>query len=340
MAPVYTWAIFLASAATVVWCGILLARYSQAITAHTRLGGLWVGSIILAGATSLPEVVTSISGGAMNLPDISLGNAFGSNVFNIIIIVVMDAVDRRVALLSKVSPSHILTAGMGMILSTLAAIFILLRNESSLLGVGYDALALALFYIIGLRLINSYERRPAHQKLNLIEEDAEPGVEPSGAPCSLGRAASGLAVAALLVTGAGIALSHSSGRVAELTGLSTTFIGSILISAVTSLPELVASIAAIRIGARDIAVGNILGSNTFNIFTIFLADAAYRGGPILAMGSQLHALTALFGLLMSCVVVLGLFYRSQRRYAGVGADSILIGLLYLFVAYVLYVRQV
>ena len=339
MPAALVWLIFLGSAGVVVWCGIMLAQYGRVIAVRTNLGGIWVGSIILAGATSLPEVVTAISSGALNLPNIALGNAFGSNIFNIIIIVVMDALDRRAALLAKVSPTHILTAGVSVFLTTLAAIFILLRSGVGFFAVGYDTMALALVYVLGLRLVSSYERRPPHEKLGMAADNSEPSADSAGTDCSLARALAGLAVVALLVTGAGFALSYSSGRVAELTGLSTTFIGSILISAVTSLPELVTSIAAVRIGAQDMAIGNILGSNIFNILTIFLADLAYRRGPILATASPLHALTALFGLLMTSVVMLGLFYRSQRRHAGVGADSLLIGLLYIFVAYILFFKQ-
>lgn len=88
------------------------------------------------------------------------------------------------------------------------------------------------------------------------------------------------------------------------------------LSIVTSLPELVTCITAVKIGAVDMAVGNVLGSNIFNILTIFISDLAFRKGPILSMGSSIHAVTALFGLVLSGVVIIGLNYAQRKNSPG------------------------
>ena len=87
------------------------------------------------------------------------------------------------------------------------------------------------------------------------------------------------------------------------------------------------------------AVGNVLGSNIFNIFTIFIGDMACRKEPILSMVSSIHAVTALLGLALSGVVILGISYRSKKQYAGLGIDSIIIILIYIIVAYILFQKQ-
>src|SRR5690554_5037925 len=103
------WVAFFGSAFLIVLAGTALSRAADVIAEKTRLGGLWVGSILLAGTTSLPEVVTSASAGVMGLPDIAVGNVFGSNVFNLFIIPVADLLEGRGSILRKVSAAHILS---------------------------------------------------------------------------------------------------------------------------------------------------------------------------------------------------------------------------------------
>ncbi len=335
----WIWIIFIASAIVVLFSGIKLSKYGEAIAVNTKLGGLWVGSVILAGATSLPEMITAISSGVLNLPDIALGNVFGSNIFNVIIIAVMDIVERKSAIFAKVSPGHILAATYGMLLSSIAAIFILLKIKTAIFGVGIDAMILAAIYFIGLRMIGRYERKPREEKLLYLADGIATETPVTRVVMPLTKAITGLIITAVLIIIGGFLLSYSAGEIAKVTGIGTTFVGSILVSIVTSLPELVSSIAAVKIGAVDMAIGNVLGSNIFNMFTIFISDLAYRGGPILSMGSSLHAVTALFGLVLSGVVIIGLSYRSKKQYAGVGVDSIMIIVIYLMVAYILFQKQ-
>jgi cation:H+ antiporter len=335
----WIWFIFIASAGVVLVSGVKLSGYGEAIAVNTKLGGLWVGSVILAGATSLPEMITAISSGVLNLPNIALGNVFGSNIFNVIIIAVMDIVERKSAIFTKISPGHILAATYGMLLSTIAAIFILLKIKTAIFGVGIDSMLLAAVYFIGLRMISRYEHKPREEKLVYLADGIVAETPETKATMPLPKAIRGLVITAIFIIASGFFLSYSAGEVAKATGIGTTFIGSILVSIVTSLPELVSSIAAVKIGAIDMAIGNVLGSNIFNMFTIFISDLAYRGGPILSQGSSLHAVTALFGLVLSGVVIIGLSYRSKRQYAGVGVDSIMIMVIYLIVAYILFVKQ-
>jgi cation:H+ antiporter len=331
------WLLFALAASVVFISGMRLSNYGEAIATNTKLGRLWVGSVLLAGATSLPEVMASVSAGVLNLPDIALGNVFGSNVFNMIIISVVDMVGRKSGILAKASPGHIISASFGMLLSATAAVFILLRMKITLFGAGVDSLVLAVIYLAGLRLLSRYEQRPPEEQLTYMADGTRSAtVDNESVTMPLNRAVIGFVVSTLLIVAAGYTLSYSAGEIAVITGLGTTFVGSIMIAMVTSLPELVTSISAIRIGAVDMAVGNVLGSNIFNILIIFFADLAYRGGPILSAGSQLHAVTSLFGLILSGIVVIGLSYRSKRNIAGIGWDSIIIALVYLLIAYVLF----
>jgi cation:H+ antiporter len=117
--------------------------------------------------------------------------------------------------------------------------------------------------------------------------------------------------------------------VVEDTGIGATFIWTSLVAITTSLPELVTAIAAVRLGAFDLAVGNLFGSNAFNMAAFFFADAAYRGGGLLSHVSSAHALTALWSILMMNVGLMGIIYRAEKRFMLIEPDSLLMIVLYL-----------
>lgn len=335
------WMQFALSALAVIAAGVALAYSSDVIAEKGRLGGVWVGTILLAGATSLPEVVTSISAGLMQLPDIAVGNAFGSNIFNVFIIAIADLLDGRGSILRKVSPGHILAALFGIILSGMGAIAILAPLSWQLLGVGWDTVAIAAVYLFGVRMLGRYDRRDP-------EEQAVFAIDPP--PAKLRRGQSKLAFAdmtlpaayvvfgigALVTVFAGVSLSRTGDAIAEATGLGATFVGSILIAAATSLPEVVTTLSAVLSGSFDLAVGNVLGSNMFNMIILLLGDAAYRSGPILAAVQQTHAVVAMLGSVMSGIVVIGLFYRSRRSYGRLGPDTLAIVGTYVAALFILY----
>jgi len=330
------WFQFLASALVVVVAGIGLVRFSDVIAEKGPLGRMWVGAVLLAGATSLPEMATSISAGWMGFPDIAIGNVYGSNTFNIFTLAIIDMLEGRGSILRKVSPGHILSAVFGMLLAAIGALSIVARVPYSVLGVGVDSLLIFAVYLFGTRMLGRYDDRdPAEQMQAAIDPPPEwvrqRRARAQADPMPLRTAYIGFAVTAAAIVVAGVSLSRTGDALAEVTGLGSTFVGSTLIAAATSLPEVVATVTAVLSGAYDLAVGNILGSNTFNMVIIVLSDVAYRGGPILSAVDQAHAVVALVGLILSAIAVVGLFYRSRRSYAGLGPDSVAI-----LITYVLY----
>jgi len=320
------WLQFFASALAVVVAGVGLVRCSDVIAEKGPLGRMWVGAVLLAGATSLPEVATSISAGWMGFPDIAVGNVYGSNTFNIFILAVADLLEGRGSILRKVSPGHILSAVFGMLLAALGALGILVRLPVGVLGVGIDSILIFCVYLLGVRMLGRYDEREPDEQFRMAVDPPPAWVRErreraAGDAMPLRTAYIGFAAAAAATVLAGISLSRTGEALAQATRLGSTFVGSTLIAAATSLPEVATTITAVLSGSYDLAVGNILGSNTFNMVIIVLTDAAYRGTPILSVVSQTHAVVALVGLVMSAIVVTGLFYRSRRSYAGLGPDS-------------------
>ena len=141
---------------------------------------------------------------------------------------------------------------------------------------------------------------------------------------------------ALVVVSAAIALPFFADHLAEQSGMNKSFVGTLLVAATTSLPELVVSIAAVRMGSLDIAVGNLLGSNIFNMLILAIDDILYTKGPLLSLVNSDHALSGLTALLMTSVTGLGILYSVPHKRFALGADAVVLAILYLALMITLY----
>jgi cation:H+ antiporter len=154
---------------------------------------------------------------------------------------------------------------------------------------------------------------------------------------SLDQSARRYAAAALVVVAAGAWLPFVGERIAQDMGWQHSFVGTVFISLVTTVPEMVVSVAAVRIGALDMAIANLLGSNLFNVFILALDDLFYTRGPLLSHVSPVHGVSAFSAVMMSGLAIVGLFYRPNGRVLHtVGWTSILLFVVYLLNTYVVY----
>lgn len=327
--------LFAFSAVLVIISGTKLSQYGDVIATKTKLGYSLVGGILIAAATSLPELVTSVTSALIDTPDIAIGNVYGSNTFNIMILSLIDILHRNGPLMIKVKMNHILAGVLGVLLSAIGAMAILVNHISKfdiLLGwVSGGSIAIFLIYLYGSILIVRYENKKS------IEEGPEDIEIVDKSNISLNRAIVGFGLACTIIIWAGMTLSKTGDAIAIETGLGHTFVGTLVIAATTSLPELVASIAAIRIGAYDMAVGNVFGSNLFNMTIILASDLAYYKASIFSAVSIEHAITAMAGIVLSCIAVIGLFYRSKRTFFSIGWDSVFILIFYVLSIYLIFI---
>jgi cation:H+ antiporter len=167
----------------------------------------------------------------------------------------------------------------------------------------------------------------------LVEERAERYSE-----ITLRQAVRGYVLAGLIVLAAGAWLPFVGDRMAETMGWHKSFVGTLFIAFATSVPELTVTIAALRIGALDMAIGNVLGSNLFDILIVALDDLFFLKGPILGYVSPMHVISVISAMGMSGVVIVGLYYRPPGRLLRtVGWVSMFLLGIYLLNSYVLYV---
>jgi cation:H+ antiporter len=319
-------ACFLASGAGVWVLGVALARYADVIGERTRLGGVWIGSVLLAGATSLPELGTSLSAVGLDAANLAVGNLFGSSMANMLILALVDLLLRRQQLLSRVAFDHALAASLAIALNALAAVFVLLGPSAAILRVSPGSLVLFAGYLASARALYRHARR----------EDA-PAQEERGASeaPSLGRAARGFALAALGLIAVAPAFAWSAHGIALASGLGDTFVGTWAVGLSTSLPELVASLAAVRRGAFDLAVGNLFGSNALNMALFLPLDLA-AAGSVFEDLDPAHAASALLAAVLMALGLAAIVYRAKRRFGMIEPDSALVLLTYLLGLALLY----
>jgi cation:H+ antiporter len=303
------WLKFLACLVIILFAGTKLARYGDDIGKKTGLGGLWVGLVFLAFVTSAPELVTGISSVALvDLPDLALGTLFGSCLFNITILALLDSLYRPAPILSQARLRHVASAGVGILLIAIAAGTILAGERLSGLALGWvgiPSIAILILYLLAVRLLFRFER--SHQLPPL--ETASPQYE----EIPIRTVYLKFILAAAAVIGAGIWLSFVGDDIARTTGWGTSFVGSVFLAIGTSLPELVVTVAALRLGAIDMAVADILGANMLDIAYVFAIDLSYSQGPILSSVSSAHLITAAVVMVMSLLVIVGLRFRQKRK---------------------------
>lgn len=310
--------VFLVAAAFVTWGGVRLARAGDQIAEHTRLSRLVVGMLLVAAATSLPEIVTDVSAALAGAPDLAIGDLFGSSMANMAILAVLDLVHRH-RVWPSVEIGHSRVASVAIALTALAVLGMLTPEGWRLGWVGLDSAVIALAYVAAVAWVH---RSPVSRF------GGELVPVPTGwtrtRRVQVRTAAVRFASAALVILVSAPVLARSGQQIAELTGVGETFVGAAMLAVATSLPELVASLAAVRIGAYDLAVGNLFGSNAFNMFALLLVDLAYTGGPVLTAADPSQAVAGVGAILLMALALAALVHGLETRVRRLEPDAVLL----------------
>lgn len=326
------WLTFSFSTVLIVFAAMQLAKYGDVIAVRTRLGGMFIGVLLLAGVTSLPEVLTTINSLSLGAPNLAAGNLLGSNLFNMFLLAVLDLLHRKDRILRKAALKHALTGSLTVFLIGLVVFFILADIKIQIGWVGLDSIVVMLVYFFGVRLIQT------NQSHGATPPAVTPKIPVGTPPLWQGLLGFGLAAAGLVVVTPWMV--QSSTEIAEITGLGTTFVGTTLVAFVTSLPELVTTIAAVKLGADDMAIGNLFGSNLFNMFALGLADVFYLQGRFMGVIDPTFLLVGILGLLMTGLGLIGNLARLEKRIFFIELDALALMLLYFGGLWLLYIRGV
>ncbi len=317
------WIKLIASALVIIIAGTQLTRNAKIITGRIGLGPLWGGVLLLPLGTSLPELVTSWRAGAIGAPDLALGNILGSCLFNLTIIAFIDLFQGKGALLARADKRHIMTASLVIILLSLTSASIGSPFNISIGWVGLDTIAVLLLYLTGSYFL-SLNEKSNHDRENMEESRGEEGSSTASPRAYFKRSLLIFLGSAVLIIAAGVNLTDAADTIAVETGLGRAFIGSLLLALATSLPELVTTFTAVRLGWLDMAVGNVFGSSLMNLMILFFADLFYPQGSLLSSVSRSHLVTIAFTIALTSMAVFSLIYRSRKEIAHIGYDSLAI----------------
>jgi len=334
------WINFALCALIILWAGFNLSKYGDIIAEKTGISKLWMGATLLAIITSIPELAAGISAVTIiKLPDLAVADMIGSCLINLFAIAILDIIYNLKGhgpILKHASTGHILTGALSIMLLSItsAGIFFSLKlSPFSFLGIGIFTIILAFIYIFGAHLLFRFEHKDQDSFINKKVKKLEKKEYKSH---TITSAFIKFVFYALVTAAAASWLPSIAEKIALIHQLSNTFVGSIFMAIVTSLPEFTVAISAIALGSIDMGIGNLLGSNVFNIAAIFIFDIFYRKGPILAAVSPANAFSATMASLITALAIYGLIYRSQKGiFKKISWDAAGILIIYLITIYIL-----
>ncbi|HEV2293101.1 MAG TPA: hypothetical protein VGR35_04545 [Tepidisphaeraceae bacterium] len=343
------------AAGVVVWlAGTKLSVYADVIAERTGLGRAFIGLLLLATATSLPELATTLTAGMIGNAQLLTGNLLGGIAMQTSILAVMDLLLVRRWPLTYFAPNaKLLTDGV-MLIALLVLVVLGMAVDGAFAFWGIGAVPLIIFALFLLMLWNNHARNKAAtwEATNLpghVDQDATgpddrdrmgggalPQKQSRYQDVSNRRIYLLFSLGALVILVGGYLLARTGDAIALQTGIGSTLIGAVLVAVGTSLPEISTTAMAIRLGAHGMAISNIFGSNALCVALLFVGDLAYREGPILAATSRSDLFLTGLGTLVTCAYLWGMLERRERTFLGMGIASFVVLLLYVGGLAVLY----
>ena len=318
---------FLIAVLAIVLSGSQLSRYGDALAIRTKIDSSFIGALFLATVTSLPELAVSMSALLREPltvgPDLAVGNMLGSNLFNLFILGIIGLVFTQTYKTLKQSDLH--QKNLLQSLQLLIIAFIAYR---------YSCISLPIINVNWLLLLIPIAYISFLKKNAIQDEDKEPQVIQSSQSNIVNESTflfyTKLILLSLIIIMAGIFLSTLGSQMALPVqqgglGLQASFIGTLFLALSTSLPELVIACSCIRYGLADMAVGNIIGSNLFNLLILCIGDLLLKDDLLLNHVSSNHQLSFIFITILSLFGLLIIRYPKSIR---IGSFLILISYIF------------
>lgn len=327
-----SWLVGLFAVATL---GIALAGTRIAMTAdrladRAGLGEALVGGLLLGGSTSASGILVSVSAAAQGYADISISNALGGIAGQTAFLALADIAYRKANLEHAAASVPALTQGTVLICLLSLPLLAMGGPDVTLWHIHPATLLLFAVYFFGLRLIVESRDKPMWFPRMTRQTVPDEPQEPVGGKRALRHLWLEFVFLGLVLGSCGYILMLAGVQISAQTGLSALAVGGIFTALATSLPELITTIAAVRMGALTLAVGGILGGNMFDVLFIAAADVAYDEGSIYhAIGPEQQYLTAL-SIVMTTVILLGLLRRERYGMGRIGLEGVVILSLYVF----------
>ncbi|MCS3955542.1 cation:H+ antiporter [Salinibacter ruber] len=316
-----------ASALLIAVVGTRMTRAADRLADETGLGEAIFGAVLLGSTTSIAGITTSVTAAVDGLPSLAISNAIGGIAAQTVFLAVADMAYRPANL--EHAAASVENLLQGALLSTLLAIPLLgmAGPRLDLFGIHPASVLLVAGYLYGIHLVAEARSTPYWVARQTDKTRQDTGAE--------GRESAALStlwlefVALSLVVGAaGYVIAKTGGQVAARTGLSEGLVGGLFTAVSTSLPELVTSVAAVRRGALTLAVGGIIGGNSFDVLFVAFSDVGYQEGSIYHAMTEQQVFIIALTLLLTGILLMGLLRRERRGAFGIGFESFLALVLY------------
>ncbi|WP_018982556.1 sodium:calcium antiporter [Salinimonas chungwhensis] len=315
-------AAFFVACVAVVLSSIRATRLADIIADRTRMGEAMAGGLILGGATSLAGVVVSVNAALDGNASFAFSNAVGGIAAQTLFLAIADTIYKKVNLEHAAAEPTNLFQGVMLIVLLSMPLCALAGPEVAYFGVHPISGVLFVTYLYGVGVSSSISETPMWKPVMTFEtRKDEPENENEAHKSARGPIVSFIGL--VLVMGAGgWVISQIGGIFITRFGLTASLVGSLITAVVTSLPELVTTLVAVRRGALQLAVGGIIGGNTFDTLFLVFSDISYREGSLYhAVGtSDLYWLGT--GILMTSILLAGLIARQRRGPGGIGVESV------------------
>ena len=314
---------FAAAAVLIALVGARLARVVDRLADRTGLGEAVSGAILLGSATSLAGLTVSVVAAASNEPSVAISNSVGGIAAQTAFIVALDLTHRR-ANLERASAS-LTNVFNALLLITLLGVVVLgvAMPPVTLLGVHPASMLLLVIYGYGLRMSHTISVEPMWHPARTGDLRPDEPDEPE-ADETLRGLWTRFGLLAAMTAGSGWVVGRAGISLVEATGLSGTFVAVVFTAVATSLPELITGIAAVRAGALTLAVGGIIGGNTFDTLFIAIADVVYQRGSLYEQVVPSDLFVVGWTMLLTGILGAGLI-RRQRAWIGFEGVAILGG---------------
>ncbi|MBQ2580599.1 MAG: cation transporter [Ruminococcus sp.] len=291
--------IYAALAVCVVFFSIKLANYVDLIDKKTDLSGAFIGGVILAAVTSLPELFTSISAVLfVKQPDLVMGNILGSNLFNMCIFGGAALIAAKSLCKSTIGNSHLKTTVITFVMFAIMLLPVVFKKDYTVVGISVYSIILLVLYACSIKF--------------MAGDSAETEGE-DNSPLTLKQIIIRFIIMAVLLVTASIFITVAADHLSEEFNLGKTVGGALFLGVATSLPELTSSIALIRKGNFNACAGNVMGSGVFNFCIISVADILYRGGSVYISNDKSSSYLNIFGLVAAAVVGIILIMKQRKK---------------------------
>lgn len=294
--------LFILSAIAAYYLAVQLASYGDGVKEKTKASSAFVG-ILIGVAISLPELTASVTAIMIDSPDLAMGNLLGSNLFNILALALLDIHYRRQQIMGHTNLESKLYSYLLILMTMVVMMGLSLTLPEGIYHVGYTSVVLVLLYFGGIKWINSRseEKVKRRSRENRRFDDH-----------SKNQVVLRFIIYGLLIMIAGSVLTITADQIAQITGLGTSFIGSILVGASTSLPDAVSVATVLKLRNYNMAVSSMLGSSAFNIMLLSFTDAIYLGNNLFQHAGPTHMVTS-GGTILAVLLVLYSITRKKPR---------------------------